>query len=122
MAEQLEVIRHGYIEAITSQNDARERHYRYPLLAERERYIEYLLRRGTGVKYIRVTASYMERIVEVMGLTQLRSITHEEIEEASAAWMDPECPYRIRGSHHGLSPHSFRRVAAGWLSCPRSSG
>jgi integrase len=116
MVEQLEEIHHGFIEAITSQNDARARHYRYPLLAERERYIEYLLRRGTGVKYIRVTASYMERIVEVMGLTQLRSITHNEIEEASAAWIDPACPYRIRGSHHGLSPHSFRRVAAGWFS------
>ena len=44
MAEQLEVIRHGFIEAITSQNDAWERHYQYPLLAERERYIEYLLK------------------------------------------------------------------------------
>jgi hypothetical protein len=74
MAEQLEAIHHGFIEAITSQNDARARHYRYPLLAERERYIEYLLRRGTGVKYIRVTASYMERIVEVIDLAPAKRI------------------------------------------------
>lgn len=109
-------VQNGVIESITKESNVRKRHYDAPLLLERERYIEYLIRRGSGREYVRITAAYMVRIVKLMSLKKLRMITRAEIEEAAALWSDPKCIYRVQDHPRRCASRSFIRVATGWFS------
>jgi integrase/recombinase XerD len=116
MANLVPLGRGGSIEKVTTHADACKRHYSAPLLSERERYIEYLLKRGSSRDYVRVTAGYMERIVDLMELKEVRTITHAEIQDAAHRWAEPACPFRVPDRRVGNSAAPFARVCRGWFS------
>ena len=86
-----------------------------PLLPERNRYVEHLLRRGASKIYIRTTAGYLVQIVRLLKLTELRIVSLDEIDAAGLVWADRRCPHREKKYGKSAS-RSFIRVAKAWLA------
>lgn len=91
------------------------RHSDAPLLKERAQYVLFLLQRGLRKAYIRSTANYMIRVIEVMSLHDMRSVSLDEIEAAAETWSDLG-RYRRLKKVPPNARRSFIRVATGWLS------
>jgi len=107
---------HGSVlDDLIAQPRSRRRHRSVPLLAERERYLNYLLRRGTGRTYVRSTAAYMIRVVQLMSLKEIRLVTFAEIEDAAATWSKLGQSRRLKRVPPSAA-RSFIRVAAGWFA------
>jgi integrase/recombinase XerD len=91
-----------------------KRHKDTPLFQEREAFLEQLGRNGMNFGNLRSTASTLRRVVQMLRLTTLREVSHEEIDRAAARWK--KYPGRIGGSRPG--PYSilhFARLARNWL-------
>ena len=63
---------------------ARSRFLAAPCLKEREQYLYHLMRQGYGPSSLRVTSGLMLRVVQILGLTKLRTVELEEIERGAA--------------------------------------
>ena len=92
----------------------RLRHANAPLLEERERFLQHLSKNGRSRTSIRMAAAYLIHIVRIMELTELRSVSIDEIREAGQAWasyVGPDRRCQIQGSADG-----FIRTARQWLA------
>ena len=69
---------------------------------------------GWNANRVRAVASYLVRIVQVMGLTSLRSVELSEIDKAGLRWADNRGPERI-GRRPDTSPRIFALTARKWL-------
>lgn len=103
------------IDAVSTLPAVRAKHREAPLLVERDKYLDHLLRRGASKLYIRTTAAYLIQIVRLLALEKLRVVSLDEIAIAGIAWTDDQCPHREMTSGKRAS-RSFIRVAKAWLS------
>jgi integrase/recombinase XerD len=94
---------------------ARSRFLAAPCLKEREQYLYHLMRRGYGLRYLRVVSFFMLRIIQLLPLTSLRMVELEEIERASLAWAAYRGPDRRGVKVTGNTSVRFSRVAKNWL-------
>ena len=62
------------------------RHRSAPLAEERERFLTHLEATGTGRSAIRIAATYLLQVVNVLGLRRLRDVTLEEVDRAADHW------------------------------------
>jgi integrase/recombinase XerD len=62
------------------------RHQSAPLVRERARFLAHTESRGTGKQTIRIAAAYLLRIIELLGLSKLRNVTIEEVDQAASRW------------------------------------
>jgi site-specific recombinase XerD len=90
------------------------KHTSAPLLKEREQYLNHLVALGRSRRLLRMTASFMIHLVEIMKLTELRQVSVEEIRAAADLWVirqgtDRESPRKA-------SPEKFIRAAKNWLT------
>lgn len=74
----------------------------------------HLLQIGWDANRVRATASYLVRIVQIMGLTSLRKVELREIEEAGVRWAKNSGPERIL-KWRDPSPRTFAITARHWL-------
>jgi hypothetical protein len=72
------------------------RHQSAPLAKERERFLTYLEATGTGRSAIRVAATYLLQVVNILGLRQLREVTLQEVDRAADYWNT----LRNQGKHY----------------------
>src|SRR5580700_11707857 len=82
----------GFIRATTvfdryfSLPSALARHKSAPLVRERERFLAHLEATGTRRSAIRIAATYLLRVVHILGLRRLRDVTLEEVDRAADHW------------------------------------
>lgn len=84
----METALHDTFEDLMSDRLAIARHRRAPLAKEREAFLRYLrdtCRTGSG--NIKTTACYLLQIIGLLQLRKLRSVTPQEIEDASERWV-----------------------------------
>jgi integrase/recombinase XerD len=62
------------------------RHRSAPLAKERERFLTHLETTGTRRSAIRVAATYLLQVVNILGLHRLRDVTLEEVDRAADHW------------------------------------
>ena len=62
------------------------RHKSAPLLRERERFLAHLEATGTRRSAIRIAATYLLQVVNILGLRSLRDLTIEEVDRAADHW------------------------------------
>ena len=62
------------------------RHRSAPLAKERERFLTHLETTGTRRSAIRVEATYLLQVVNILGLHRLRDVTLEEVDRAADHW------------------------------------
>jgi site-specific recombinase XerD len=62
------------------------RHQSAPLAKERERFLTHLEATGTRQSAIRITATYLLQVVNILGLRRLRDVTLEEVDRAADHW------------------------------------
>jgi integrase/recombinase XerD len=94
--------------------NSRSRFLAAPCLKEREQYLNHLILRGYGRRYLRVASYVMLRIIQFLPLTALRTVELEEIERAAQAWAVYRGPDR-RGIRTCNTTVLFSRVAKNWL-------
>jgi integrase/recombinase XerD len=85
-------------------------HLSAPLVLEREQFLLYLQRRGTGRVCLRIYASRLNQIVRFLGLTKLRDVTLNEIQLAARRWG------RYCGPHRHLQPGPWSEPSFTWLA------
>ncbi|KAA6461899.1 integrase [Acidobacteria bacterium AB60] len=102
------------IESISISPSFQRRHRSAPLVKEREQFLTHLLQIGWDANRVRATASYLVRIVQIMGLTSLRKVELREIEEAGARWASNSGPERMLKCRPP-SPRAFAITARHWL-------
>jgi integrase/recombinase XerD len=91
-----------------------ERHRRAPLLREREAFLAYLQRRGTGRSCLKIYSSRLNQIVRFLKLKKLRRVRMSEIKAAARRWAS----YRGQYRHSPAGPYSepsFVWLARRWL-------
>jgi hypothetical protein len=71
---------------ILEEPSARRRFRAAPCLEEREQYLFHLMRQGYGHDYLQSISGCMLQIVRFLGLTTVRNVGLDEIEEAGRAW------------------------------------
>jgi integrase/recombinase XerD len=62
------------------------RHRSAPLAKERERFLAHLETTGTGRSAIRIAATYLLQVVNILRLHRLRDVTLEEVDRAADHW------------------------------------
>lgn len=62
------------------------RHKSAPLLRQRERFLAHLEATGTKRSAIRIAATYLLQVVNILGLRSLREVTIEEVDRAADHW------------------------------------
>jgi integrase/recombinase XerD len=62
------------------------RHQSAPLAKERERFLTHLAATGTRRSAIRIAATYLLQVINVLGLRRLRDVTLEEVDRAADHW------------------------------------
>lgn len=62
------------------------RHGSAPLAKERERFLTHLEAAGTRRSAIRIAATYLIQVVNILGLRKLRDVTLEEVDRAADRW------------------------------------
>jgi integrase/recombinase XerD len=62
------------------------RHKSAPLLRERERFLAHLEATGTRRSAIRIAATYLLQVLNILGLRRLRDVTLEEVDRAADHW------------------------------------
>ena len=62
------------------------RHRSAPLVTERERFLAHLEATGTGRSAIRIAATYLLQVVNILRLRKLRDVTLEEVDQAADHW------------------------------------
>jgi hypothetical protein len=62
------------------------RHKSAPLLRQRERFLAHLEATGTRWSAIRIAATYLLQVVNILGLRSLREVTIEEVDRAADHW------------------------------------
>ena len=102
------------IETLSGCPSVQKRHLSAPLLKEREQFLNHLLQIGWDADRVRSIASYLVRIVQMMGLTSLRKVELTEIEDAAVRWANNSGPERVRKCS-GTSPRTFAINARHWL-------
>jgi integrase/recombinase XerD len=65
---------------------ALERHKSAPLLRERGRFLAHLEATGTKGSAIRISATYLLQVINILGLHRLRDVTLEEVDRAADHW------------------------------------
>jgi site-specific recombinase XerD len=88
----------------------RQKHRNAPCLAERERYLAYLLEIGTRRERVRNVAAMLLHVVRVLKLDSPRPVGLDEIVMGSKLWIDDSEPHR-----HRQHPYSFQLVATNWF-------
>jgi site-specific recombinase XerD len=102
------------IDSIFLVKSVRERHRTAPLIAERERYLSYLLEIGTRRERVRNVASMLLHVIRLLKLDSFRPVGMDEILEGCERWVEDFDAHRHRRS--GLAcRHTFRVVATNWL-------
>ena len=107
--EKHEVIRQLFVRSF-----AQDRHFKAPLLSERESYLAYLLNDGFSISYLRWTAGYLLNVIRMMGLTQPRNVVPDEIEAASERWYKDEPGHRLGRPASSRSIYRFGFAAKNW--------
>jgi len=67
-------------------SEAIARHRCAPLAKERERFLAHLETTGTRRSAIRIAATYLIQVVNILGLHRLRDVTLEEVDRAADRW------------------------------------
>jgi hypothetical protein len=62
------------------------RHKSAPLLRERERFLAHLEATGTRRSAIRIAATYLLQVLNILGLRRLRDVTLDEVDRAADHW------------------------------------
>ena len=93
---------------------AQDRHFKAPLLSERESYLAFLLREGASISYLKWTAGYLLNIMRLIGLTQPRTVALDEIENASERWYKDEPGHRLGRPASSRSIYRFAFAAKNW--------
>ena len=62
------------------------RHRSAPLVKERERFLAHLEATGTRRSAIRIAATYLLQVLNILGLRRLRDVTLEEVDRAADQW------------------------------------
>jgi integrase/recombinase XerD len=93
---------------------AAQNHRLAPLLREREEFLIYLQRRGTGRGCLRVYASRLNQIVRFLKLKKIRRVRLREIENAARRWASYRGKYRHIPAGPWSEP-SFVWLAKRWL-------
>ena len=62
------------------------RHKLAPLLRQRERFLAHLEATGTRRSAIRIAATYLLQVLNILGLRRLRDVTLEEVDRAADQW------------------------------------
>jgi integrase/recombinase XerD len=62
------------------------RHKSAPLVRERERFLAHLEATGTRRSAIRIAATYLLQVVDILGLRRLRDVNLEEVDRAADHW------------------------------------
>jgi integrase/recombinase XerD len=89
---------------------AAHRHRSAPLLREREEFLTYLQRRGTGSGCLRVYASRLNQIVRFLKLKRPRCVRPSEIKNAARRWA------HYRGKHRHLAAGPWSEPTFIWLA------
>ncbi len=92
----------------------REKHRNAPLLAERERYLTYLLQIGAHRAHVRDIANMLLAVVQVLNLDSTRPVGMDEILQGCERLVNGSGPCRSRGLGVASRPR-FRRAAVNWL-------
>lgn len=103
------------IDIIFAWKRVQDRHRAAPLLRERERYLAYLRERGFTRERLSTTANLLLQIVRVMNLSELRTVTEEEIRVAAALWAADVEGHVSRPPGPG-SERVFRWCAIHWFT------
>jgi len=90
------------------------KHTSASLLKEREQYLNHLVALGRSRKQIRMMASFMIQLVQIMKLTELRQVSVEEIRGAADLWVIRPGADRI--GPRKASSEKFIRAAKSWLT------
>ena len=85
-----------------------------PLLREREEFLTYLQRRGTGRGCLRIYASRLNQIVRFLKLKKIRRVRPSEIKNAARRWANYRGKYRHVSAGPWSEP-SFVWLAQRWL-------
>jgi site-specific recombinase XerD len=92
----------------------REKHRNAPLLAERERYLTYLLQIGGHRAHVREIANMLLTVIQVLKLDSTRPVGMDEILQGCERLVNDSSPCRSRGLGLASRPR-FRRAAVNWL-------
>jgi site-specific recombinase XerD len=100
------------------------RHQSAPLAKERERFLTHLEATGTRRSAIRIAATYLLQVVNILGLRRLRDVTLEEVDRAADHWntlRNQDKPYPIGQSGVKCFAQTARRFLRfeGKLKSPR---
>lgn len=96
--------------------DARLRQASYPLLGERIEYLAKCKSQHMALSTLKIVACYQIRIIELLNLTSIRTISCDEIETAAYRWsIESKCPSK-RQDESEYSRTSFKHHAISWLS------
>jgi len=95
-----------------------------PLAKERERFLTHLEATGTRRSAIRITATYLLQVVNILGLRRLRDVTLEEVDRAADHWntlRNQDKPYPVGQSGVKCFAQTARRFLRfeGKLKSPR---
>ncbi|WP_263377858.1 site-specific integrase [Granulicella paludicola] len=93
----------------------RARHSGLPLQKEREQYLEHLARLGRSRFLLEATARYQIHVIRIMELTEMRTVSIEEIKLAGQSWAADVSPNRKCYVTRGR-PGTFIRIAKQWLA------
>lgn len=91
-------------------NEGAGHHLSAPLVSEREQFLLYLQQRGTGRVCLRIYASRLNQIVRFLGLTKLRHVRLNEIQQAARRWG------RYCGPRRHLLPGPWSEPSFTWLA------
>lgn len=103
------------IEIIYAWQRTRDKHKSAPLLRERERYLFHLQQQGFTRERLSTTANLLLQIIRILGLTEMRPITEEEIYKAASQWASDVDGHVNRGPGMG-SLQVFRWCAIHWFT------
>jgi integrase/recombinase XerD len=74
------------------------RHQEAPLLKERELYLSHLIKQGTSHGRARSVASALLRVIRVMEMSSLRSVSLDEIQQAGERWARDTVGHQTRSA------------------------
>jgi integrase/recombinase XerD len=92
----------------------REKHRKAPCLSERERYLTYLIEIGACRERVRIIATMLLNVVQLLKLDSLRPVGMDEIAEGYKGWVDDSGACQRR-KFSMASSKRFKVAARSWL-------